>query len=73
MWKARSVPRERFADRDRLKLGCGPSDRLLVEHLLTAGADLALDVIRNPSTLPDRMDRDCAVLVTLEGHPVSSG
>jgi hypothetical protein len=54
-------------------LGRGALNSLFVEHLLAAGADLALDVIRNPGTLPDGMNRDSAVLVSLEGHSVSSG
>jgi len=46
----------------------------LVEQAPAAGADLALDVIRNPGALPDRVDRDGVVLVAaLEGHSVSSG
>jgi hypothetical protein len=45
----------------------------LVEQALAAGADLALDVIRNPGALPDRVDRDGVVLVALEGHSFSSG
>jgi hypothetical protein len=54
-------------------LGCGASQGLLVEQPPAAGANLALDVVRNPSTLPYGMDGDGAVLVTLEGHSISSG
>jgi hypothetical protein len=55
-------------------LGRGALDRLLVEQPLAAGADLPLDVIRDPGALPDGVNRHRVVLVsTHEGHSVSSG
>jgi hypothetical protein len=55
-------------------LGHGSLDRLLVEETAAVRTDLALDVVRNPCTLPNRMNRDRVVLVPwLEGHSMSSG
>jgi hypothetical protein len=46
---------------------------LFVEQAPTAGADLALDVIGNTGSLADSVHGDGVVLMTLEGHSLSSG
>jgi hypothetical protein len=54
-------------------LRCCAPNSLLCQQPLAAGADLALDVVGNSGALPDSVNGDRVVLVTLEGHSLSSG
>jgi hypothetical protein len=54
--------------RSARSLRCCALDRLLVEESPTAGADLALDVVRDTGALPDSVNSDRAVLMAFEGH-----
>jgi hypothetical protein len=60
---AASRPKARLS----LSLGCGPAHRALVENRATVGADLLLDLVRDPGVLAERVRDHGLVLVQPAG------